>query len=503
MKKTIILVALMLLGDMRLSAQAPILPLDTNLYYDWWWYDDLMSDTAQYIYTNVADGSYTGDSNYDASGHDVGFVRRGFWHYQAVIGGGTFYCGELAKYFHTDTALSILGIRVCPWRCGNYEDPGVGGHTGDFFEFWDYSLDTMVLSNSFVSLYKRVEDSMLLLGRKHLGYDNLFPYKSWMYTTLRYLGSGNTECNAIVEDDREPFREYYFDQPITVEDSFYIAITLFPDSIRPVGVDRHHYAIISPELAAYSQTAPWSRDFPCPNISRNFPALRYRCRFISVNEPTPEGPYRDTYTSLGWHDTAVKSCVMIFPIVKYGSVYANCTPVEGLHVIKQDDATFYFEWSDSTRSHLGWEFTYVPDGSSPDGGAVVDCSEAYASATVEPGILYRAYVRPRCVANRYGDWGTGEPFCYNCQPNAINTSDTSISLHPNPTFSVIEVASQKPIQLIEVFDTRGTLVFNTYPGPGVNTAQVDLSPYSDGVYMIKVHTSIGIATKQAIKMKSD
>ena len=88
MKKTIILVALMLLGDMRLSAQAPILPLDTNLYYDWWWYDDLMSDTAQYIYTNVADGSYTGDSNYDASGHDVGFVRRGFWHYQAVIGGG-------------------------------------------------------------------------------------------------------------------------------------------------------------------------------------------------------------------------------------------------------------------------------------------------------------------------------------------------------------------------------------------------------------------------------
>ena len=79
----------------------------------------------------------------------------------------------------------------------------------------------------------------------------------------------------------------------------------------------------------------------------------------------------------------------------------------------------------------------------------------------------------------------------------------SISLHPNPTFSVIEVASQKPIQLIEVFDTRGTLVFNTYPGPGANTAQVDLSPYSDGVYMIKVHTSIGIATKQAIKMKSD
>ena len=66
MKKTIILVALMLLGDMRLSAQAPILPLDTNLYYDWWWYDDLMSDTAQYIYFNIADASYTGDSNYDA-----------------------------------------------------------------------------------------------------------------------------------------------------------------------------------------------------------------------------------------------------------------------------------------------------------------------------------------------------------------------------------------------------------------------------------------------------
>ena len=41
----------MLIGGLTLSAQVPILPRDTNLFYDWW-YEDLITDTAQRINTD-------------------------------------------------------------------------------------------------------------------------------------------------------------------------------------------------------------------------------------------------------------------------------------------------------------------------------------------------------------------------------------------------------------------------------------------------------------------
>ena len=41
----------MLIGGLTLSAQVPIVPRDTNLFYDWW-YEDLITDTAQRINTD-------------------------------------------------------------------------------------------------------------------------------------------------------------------------------------------------------------------------------------------------------------------------------------------------------------------------------------------------------------------------------------------------------------------------------------------------------------------
>lgn len=297
-------------------------------------------------------------------------------------------------------------------------------------------------------------------------------------------------------------QEYYFDQPITVEDSFYIAITLQPDSLYPDGVDNSHYIAFRPCIFCLSQFN-LNMGHDCPNMSSNFSALKYRMRLLSANigPYNPGDPFHETWTSLGWRDTAVRSCLMIFPIIKYGSASANCTPVEGLHTTKQEGATFYFEWNDTTLSHRGWEFTYVPDESSPDGGTIVACNEANASATVEPGTQYRAYVRPRCVGNRHGDWDTGIPFCYNCQPEAINTADASVSIHPNPTSSVVEVTSPYTIQQIEVFDARETLVLTTRLSSSANTAQIDLSPYADSTYMLKIHTSAGMATKPVMRTR--
>lgn len=463
MKKISLL--LMLIGGMTLSAQVSVVPRDTNLFY-YWWYEDLIADTGQLILTDLVSQVTTGDSN----GRWVDPMEQPLT-----------ICGEAAKYFYTDTALSILGIRLC-----SYHYKGNWSPTREW-------LDTTYCPNAFLSLYKKEGDSMLLLGRKHILYDDPCTPSGNMYVTLRSI---REDCSTkYLYDCGMAFREYYFDQPITVEDSFYVGVTLHPDTTLPIGEDVTSF--ITFELNCYYNICQSIWNCHCTPTSYNFPALKYRYRLLTQIKSSPEDSYQYIGTLHEWRDTAIKSCLMVFPIVKYGSVFANCTPVEGLRTIKQEGATFYFEWSDSTMSHRGWEFTYVPEGSSPDGGTAVECSEANASATVEPGIQYRAYVRPRCVANRYGDWGTGVPFCYNCQPGATGDVEATVSVHPNPTSSVVEVVSPNNIQRIEVYDSRGTIV-STATGNGGNT-RIDLSPYADGLYLIKILTPEGTATKQVMK----
>jgi hypothetical protein len=48
-----------------------------------------------------------------------------------------------------------------------------------------------------------------------------------------------------------------------------------------------------------------------------------------------------------------------------------------------------------------------------------------------------------------------------------------------------------------VFDTQGKIVSTSNANCG--NARIDLSPFADGTYLIKVHTTDGTATKQVVK----
>ena len=460
---------LMLIGGLTLSAQVPIVPRDTNLFYDWW-YEDLITDTAQRINTDIFTNISVGD---------------GTWSEAMMQPDNRLICGEVAKYFYTDTALTILGIRFCSQLESQYFH--------DTCRVWGSNPDSIWCGDYFLSVYKKEGDSMLMLGRKHIFYDYPFNNYGMMNINLRMVNI-NRGCELHLLNEGIPSFEYYFDQPITVEDSFYIGATLTADSLLP-RFDYPHIYYRNPYFTNISDE-DIGGDY-CYHSSHNFPALKYRYRLMTF-DTVFNARYSSTCTRLkGWRDSVFPCCLMVFPIIKYGSDFVNCTPVEGLHVTKQDGATFLFEWSDSTLSHLGWEFTYVPEGSSPDIGSAVECSRASHSVTIEPGIQYRAYVRPRCLAGHYGDWGSGEPFCYNCPQGSIIDVGASISMHPNPTTSAVDVVSPYNIQRIEVFDTQGKIVSTSTANCG--NARIDLSPFADGTYLIKVHTTDGTATKQVVK----
>ena len=70
-----------------------------------------------------------------------------------------------------------------------------------------------------------------------------------------------------------------------------------------------------------------------------------------------------------------------------------------------------------------------------------------------------------------------------------------ISLYPNPvnTKLQIEVLSQLEIKNIKVFNLLGKILVET------KNKEIDFSNFSKGIYLIKIATNKGVATKKVIK----
>ena len=446
MKKTLVLFSILVVGQM-VSAQVTIYPRDTSLYY-YWWYEDLISDSTQRVWFDRLSSFYV----YPQSTPMVALA-------------------EVAQYLYTDTTLDILGVRVCSPLL---EDNSFFHRGGP---------DSLIYADNLnVSLYEKEGDSMRLLAQKHVYRDNLFPHHSIMRVNLQEVPPESDSCRYRLLDYGMSFREYYFDSQITVNDSFFVSVSTKADQPLLSGTNTFYYYYF------------WSQNYnmeQCnPEVDR-FPTFRYRYKLAYV---TTDNTYIIPDV---WYDTVLQSYPLVFPIVKYGTVFSNCAPVEGLCVSKQEGATFQFEWSDSNMSHLGWEFTYVPDGASPEGGTVETCSTPSASVTVPSGIRYRAFVRPSCIADRYGDWGDGVPFCYNCSSDAVSAADAATQVYPNPTASTVEVVSTYKVLQVDVLDARGVRLLTVTSGG--TTISIDLSDYPDGVYLFRVRTDEGTATKQIVK----
>lgn len=459
MKKTLLSI-IMTIGILSSNAQVmePFFPRDSNLFYQWW-YEDLLADSISLYFSS------NGIMNPTAT-YSINIWTRDY----------TMGCAEAAHYMYTDTALQILGIRVVS---GMMDDWG----------FDDYLANNSIQERIYTTLYEIEGDSMVAVARRHIYRDA--PRRSQKMPidlfNNHYHGSSNPIWIDTLCDDpyvhrgaKLTYRDYFFDEPVTVNDSFYVAIDFISENyVNPTGVSL---------LTIFSKIGD-SCDYW---IDDPFPLHHYKYKLAY------QASGHDTRTVfLDWRDTDMHCYPLLFPIVGHGTPFYRCTPVEHLHVSQQKEATFFFEWSDSAASHLGWEFTYVPDGQSPDAGTIVSCDSAEASATVAQGVRYRAFVRPRCTGSRYGDWGDGIPFIYNDGTTVITPVQVRVSVQPNPTSSVVEVRSEAEMTSIEVFDSRGIRVMET-PANGTE-ARLDLSTLPDGAYLLHIHTAKGTATRQVVK----
>jgi hypothetical protein len=82
--------------------------------------------------------------------------------------------------------------------------------------------------------------------------------------------------------------------------------------------------------------------------------------------------------------------------------------------------------------------------------------------------------------------------------NELSTPENQISqlqLFPNPTENTINLKlPNQQIQEIVVFDLQGRVIFQEHTNGASSNSQIDVSDFSNGIYIIQVKSSQGIVS---------
>jgi len=70
-----------------------------------------------------------------------------------------------------------------------------------------------------------------------------------------------------------------------------------------------------------------------------------------------------------------------------------------------------------------------------------------------------------------------------------------LSIHPNPVVNILKIYSDQEIEKVEIFDVQGRKIKVENSKKNIN-----FTPYSTGIYFLKIYTLKGITTKKIIKI---
>ena len=173
----------------------------------------------------------------------------------------------------------------------------------------------------------------------------------------------------------------------------------------------------------------------------------------------------------------------------------TCPTVQGLQYVKSGAGKAFFKWQNGTN-HRDWQLSYGPAGTAPEDGTIVDCSQRMTgNIEFDPDSHYVAYVRARCRFARYeyGPWSAPLDFCLNGGIDGIDEAGaTDITLTPNPAADRVTVAAEG-LESVELIGTDGAVLQRRECR---NTCVLDLRGLAAGVYMVRVSTPSGTATKR-------
>lgn len=97
-----------------------------------------------------------------------------------------------------------------------------------------------------------------------------------------------------------------------------------------------------------------------------------------------------------------------------------------------------------------------------------------------------------------GDYGAGYTTEFKFGQLGLNEHAASaVNVFPNPSYGVVNVTSDTPIQSINVYDLSGRLI-QTQNKLSTNKAQLDLTSFGKGTYVLRIEAGKNVTTKKVI-----
>lgn len=361
-------------------------------------------------------------------GKDIGFGRN----------------TEVAKYNYTDSALTIIGVAavVCVEKASTFdpdpsEDPG---YPPVIIDGWAEQM----------KLYKPTDTGMVLLASQSY---SVLDTAHWMrlFVTNAYPNPVGMRYMPVFEA--------YFDEPVIVTDSFYVATT-------------NHYG---GDTLRRTETCIYRHE-PIGLYATCWPQY-YMIRI-------------DYGSGLGWQHKHDSYVWFIFPIID--TVQPVCEVPLGLHVNGQDSTGVHLVW-DSAEHNRSWVVAYGRTNADPESYAEQPCATTdFAIAGLVPGVEYAARVRAVCFGDdTYSEWSDTIRFVRE-EEVGIDRPDglrAEVSIRPNPAHTVAVVTANAAIRSVEVYDMQGHRMLNRKVYG--KRAKIMVNNWPKGSYIVHTNTTLG------------
>ena len=306
-------------------------------------------------------------------------------------------------------------------------------------------------------------------------------------------------CDSILYTANHYFRLYeeYLEKPITVTDSFYLGVTTYSMMSEPEGPNQNpqqHDNVVYPYGGSSGNGINGSS--MCRDC--HLPANHYRISILKTISSLPAG------TVIHRDDAKI---MYFFPILLIDTTFANpgtdpytCPKVSFFRAVATWEDGGTLMWDVHARHRL-WQVRICNVGESPDQFMIDTCVNVpYLTVSgLQDSTHHSAYIRAIC--EHYGDtlyseWSNPIDLYTIVDIDSPDLSDNYVSLIPNPANDYVQVLSNFPMEKIELYDLKGTLVLSS--GVSGVSNNIDVKSLPRGVYIMVIRNQQGTCTKKLV-----
>lgn len=363
-----------------------------------------------------------------------------------------------------------------------------------------YTVRNMFISHNFDTLKLQLMDSLMnVLSEGSADMTDSVGKPLFLFNKERkevYEYTLNTSSDTCV--DVNAFQIYYdiyevyFNKAETVTDSFYLSAHFKSQQYgnTKVGIAIPGMYELHTILGTPGHYSP-STEYFSPELTWKAQG-GYRTFYTSATGVTHE-PVDDSVWFTLDNCEPNHGHMLIFPILE-----TSCHVPTGLRWNPMGGGKVRLSWESGTWD-TEWEVSYGLSGIAPEDGTIITATSTSAQLSgIGTDTHYVAYVRTKCVVRDtvWSDWSDSISIFLSTQGIDNMDKDGGIALQPNPASNSVLLTTEAPLTGIDVYTAAGAF-YKHLPASG-NAADIDVSSWPSGTYLLHISTPLGVTTKKLI-----